>query len=65
MINVVATRTSIRTGNPTNGRDSCGNRKKREHENTQKRKKEKVAVGLAAARENLETSATHLTRRAI
>ena len=47
------TRTS-KTGNPTNGGGLCGTRKTREHENHEEAKKEKVAVGLVAARENFE-----------
>ena len=46
--------TITQTGNPTNGGDSSGNRKTREHENHEEEKKEKVAVGLVAAREESE-----------
>ena len=55
------TRTS-KTGNPTNGGGLCGTRKTREHENHEEEKKEKVAVGLVAARENFEASATQLAK---
>ena len=38
------------------------NPQQREHENHEEEKKEKVAVGLVAARENFEASATQLAK---
>ena len=58
-------RTSNKTGNPTNGGGLYGNRKKNEDMKNRKHedeKKEKAEVGLVAARENSEAIATLLAK---